>query len=707
MSRTGTMVDALRNVSEFSRASRPEERRGHRHKSAHSTYNPEEEVEEEEDRGERKRMRQKGEEAKSRHARRRRSDGKSRTRKEDKEVSSGESSDDDESSGDDRRQRHSSRKKRKKEDQKKKRRKKRRGSKHSRAAASTEDDSEEFSESLSSEEEDDDDKRRERRHSSRKHHHRKQERQEEEERRGNMRKGRRKNESKQRTASSTHSEEESSETTMSNPDAIASEIAERFPEDAKDLKLLLEMLDSGQAVDISGLPNKSLVSLLRSLFRSLNLMSTQRDIFLLPEGAQATVEIMSSFFEQNAGLFPTESNIQLPPTSALNDVVPGPSVKPVETKKSRVMGPAMPSADMLAAAARLTEAESLLREAEKELENDPLVGPPPPSVVAEAESANDAERFEEVTRMVARDIGNAYDLLGVKPDVNPTVLKKRYWKLSLLVHPDKCSHPQAHEAFMALNQAFKDLQDPSKKAIIDRKVAEKQEKEEMEAEIRAQREAAQWRRVRGEAQPGDDEILRGGPQEPSRDEWMTALPPERQAGGPVSQQNTFFSKAEKSGRGDTSIWTDTPADKAQKAKMQYLEAYKQATLTNEPGSAEEEIERREKERSEKEAQLMDSYNSNRRLQSLVEKHKLERSEGSKKKKKKQPQGDEKQAGKGANRPALSKTEEGWAGSHPWKPWDREKDLTAGRQSVNLDPKKFTEGLTARFGATQDAPRKFL
>jgi hypothetical protein len=37
------------------------------------------------------------------------------------------------------------------------------------------------------------------------------------------------------------------------------------------------------------------------------------------------------------------------------------------------------------------------REAEKELENDPLVGPPPPSVVAEAESANDAERFEEVS----------------------------------------------------------------------------------------------------------------------------------------------------------------------------------------------------------------------------------------------------------------------------------------------------------------------
>lgn len=41
-------------------------------------------------------------------------------------------------------------------------------------------------------------------------------------------------------------------------------------------------------------------------------------------------------------------------------------------------------------------------------------------------------------------------------------LFSRYWKLSLMVHPDKCSHPQAHQAFVLLNQAFKDLQDPDK-----------------------------------------------------------------------------------------------------------------------------------------------------------------------------------------------------------------------------------------------------
>lgn len=34
--------------------------------------------------------------------------------------------------------------------------------------------------------------------------------------------------------------------------------------------------------------------------------------------------------------------------------------------------------------------------------------------------------------------------------------------MSLLVHPDKCSHPQANQAFIRLNNAFKELQDPDK-----------------------------------------------------------------------------------------------------------------------------------------------------------------------------------------------------------------------------------------------------
>lgn len=36
------------------------------------------------------------------------------------------------------------------------------------------------------------------------------------------------------------------------------------------------------------------------------------------------------------------------------------------------------------------------RDADLEVDNDLLIGPPPPAMVAEVESANEAERFEEV-----------------------------------------------------------------------------------------------------------------------------------------------------------------------------------------------------------------------------------------------------------------------------------------------------------------------
>lgn len=38
-----------------------------------------------------------------------------------------------------------------------------------------------------------------------------------------------------------------------------------------------------------------------------------------------------------------------------------------------------------------------VREAELEVDNDVFIGPAPPAVVAEAASANEAERFEEVS----------------------------------------------------------------------------------------------------------------------------------------------------------------------------------------------------------------------------------------------------------------------------------------------------------------------
>ena len=42
---------------------------------------------------------------------------------------------------------------------------------------------------------------------------------------------------------------------------------------------------------------------------------------------------------------------------------------------------------------------------------------------------------------------DAYEVLGVEPQMAAGEVKKRYWRLSLLIHPDKCDHSQAHEAF--------------------------------------------------------------------------------------------------------------------------------------------------------------------------------------------------------------------------------------------------------------------
>ncbi|KAH0729101.1 hypothetical protein KY289_000289 [Solanum tuberosum] len=57
----------------------------------------------------------------------------------------------------------------------------------------------------------------------------------------------------------------------------------------------------------------------------------------------------------------------------------------------------MPSAELLAAAAKLTEAQAELRDVELNEDTDLFIGPapPPPDFVTEVESANEIEHFEE------------------------------------------------------------------------------------------------------------------------------------------------------------------------------------------------------------------------------------------------------------------------------------------------------------------------
>ncbi|XP_042461706.1 uncharacterized protein LOC122045523 [Zingiber officinale] len=491
---------------------------------------------------------------------------------------------------------------------------------------------------------------------------------------------------------------EDSDSQSSRPEAIARLFLQKFPNAADDLKQLLHMIDSGQGVDVGGISDKSLVKLLRRLFQSLNLKKNDYGVYLLRRKGIPTLDIVGPilcpYLKTGDSLHPVskEPHTQVsspsehsPKDQAENDT----NLNELQDEgptpgRRRLIGPEMPSREVLAAAAELTEAECLLREAELDIDSELLIGPPPPAIVSEAASANEAERFEEVARIVGADVDKPYDILGVNWKMSSENIKKRYWKLSLLVHPDKCTHPQAHQAFVLLNQAFKDLQDPDKRKSLDDKIKKREEEEEMKVELRALREAAEWRKSQGISMEGDDELLampmapiNQDEREPSkREEWMTTLPPERKPG--MTMQSTSFSRTTKEGRGDTSAWTDNPLDKAQKAKQNYLEAYNKAkTLGDVEG---------EKERKTKDADLVDKYNASKRSVSLVQKHREESSRP--KKKVKRPEKDE------------------WEGQHPWKPWDREKDLTAGRKKVNFDADNMSQGLSSRF-SSGSVQRNFL
>ncbi|KAK9705221.1 hypothetical protein RND81_07G041800 [Saponaria officinalis] len=170
-----------------------------------------------------------------------------------------------------------------------------------------------------------------------------------------------------------------------------------------------------------------------------------------------------------------------------------------------------------------------IRQAELDQDDGFFVGPLPCALFTKAASTNQDERFEEVTRIMGVEPNIPYDIVGVNHKMAAKNLKKRYWKLSLMVHPDKCTHPQAHQAFIKLNKAFKDLQHPDKRKALDDKIMKKEEEEEMKAELRSMCEAAFWRRSQGLSMEGDDVLLAElDMKEPSkRDEWMTSLPPER------------------------------------------------------------------------------------------------------------------------------------------------------------------------------------
>ncbi|KAG9153542.1 hypothetical protein Leryth_008496 [Lithospermum erythrorhizon] len=79
---------------------------------------------------------------------------------------------------------------------------------------------------------------------------------------------------------------------------------------------------------------------------------------------------------------------------------------------------------------------------------------------------SEVERDNEVVRILSCFKLNPFEYLNLPFHSSPEEVKKQYRKLSLLVHPDKCKHPQAKEAFGALAKAQQLLLDPQERDYI-------------------------------------------------------------------------------------------------------------------------------------------------------------------------------------------------------------------------------------------------
>ncbi|XP_011008647.1 PREDICTED: dnaJ homolog subfamily C member 8-like isoform X2 [Populus euphratica] len=79
---------------------------------------------------------------------------------------------------------------------------------------------------------------------------------------------------------------------------------------------------------------------------------------------------------------------------------------------------------------------------------------------------SEVERDNEVARILSCFKLNPFEYLNLPFEASPEDLKKQYRKLSLLVHPDKCKHPQAKEAFAALAKAQKLLLDEQERDYV-------------------------------------------------------------------------------------------------------------------------------------------------------------------------------------------------------------------------------------------------
>lgn len=78
----------------------------------------------------------------------------------------------------------------------------------------------------------------------------------------------------------------------------------------------------------------------------------------------------------------------------------------------------------------------------------------------------EVERSNEVDRILTCFKLNPFEHLNLSFSSSVDEVKRQYRKISLLVHPDKCKHPQAKEAFGAIAKAQQLLLEPQEREYL-------------------------------------------------------------------------------------------------------------------------------------------------------------------------------------------------------------------------------------------------
>lgn len=79
----------------------------------------------------------------------------------------------------------------------------------------------------------------------------------------------------------------------------------------------------------------------------------------------------------------------------------------------------------------------------------------------------EVDRENEVNRILGAFKLNPYEMLNLRFTATPEDVRRAYRKISLSVHPDKCTHPRAKDAFETIGHAQKELLDEEKKKNLD------------------------------------------------------------------------------------------------------------------------------------------------------------------------------------------------------------------------------------------------